>query len=195
MATASQIAANQHNAQSSTGPRTPEGKAAASRNALKYGLASSFTVLQDEDQSEFDTLLEDYRVEFGPQGQHESFLVDQMAQSRWKLARIQRLETSLFERALLTERPEDWKVLSNLHRYATAAERSYYKAHHELEQTRKNAQQTRSQALDDYIEAYINAPMPGRAAQSNLMPFPEVPAPAQPAVKAEGRPVPAVNGA
>ena len=33
-----QIAANQRNAQKPTGPRTPEGKRAASRNAVKHGL-------------------------------------------------------------------------------------------------------------------------------------------------------------
>ncbi len=34
VATAAQIAANRANARRSTGPRTPEGKAAGSRNAL-----------------------------------------------------------------------------------------------------------------------------------------------------------------
>ena len=40
MATAAQIAANQANAQTSTGPRWAEGKSASRFNALKHALAA-----------------------------------------------------------------------------------------------------------------------------------------------------------
>ena len=50
MSTAAQTLANQANAQFSTGPQTPEGKAAASRNAATHGLSNSaFTLLPTED--------------------------------------------------------------------------------------------------------------------------------------------------
>ena len=61
MATPAQITANQHNATHSTGPKTPEGKAAAARNATKHGLSGAFTVLPHEDQDEFDVLLASLR--------------------------------------------------------------------------------------------------------------------------------------
>ncbi len=127
MSSSAQISANQANSQLSTGPRTESGKAAASLNALKHGLTSELTVLPNEDQTEFDSLLERYRNQFGFDGEHESFLVEQMARSRWKLARIQRLETTTFQRASETGSAEDWKALATLQRYAAAAERSYYK--------------------------------------------------------------------
>ncbi len=38
MSTQAQILANRRNAQNSTGPRTPQGKAAVSQNAVKHGL-------------------------------------------------------------------------------------------------------------------------------------------------------------
>jgi hypothetical protein len=134
-----------------------------SQNALKHGLTSELTVLPNEDQSEFDSLLERYRDQFGFNGEHESFLVEQMARSRWKLARIQRLETATFERASETGSPEDWKALATLQRYAAAAERSYYKAHRELQQGRKDDQvveHKQAASLSNFIDAYINAPMP-----------------------------------
>ncbi|PSC06542.1 hypothetical protein SLNSH_01640 [Alsobacter soli] len=42
---AARLAANRANAQKSTGPKTPKGKVASSRNALRHGL--SITVLED----------------------------------------------------------------------------------------------------------------------------------------------------
>jgi hypothetical protein len=100
MATIAQITANQQNATHSTGPKTPEGKAAAARNSTKHGLSGAFTVLPHEDQDEFDILLACFRDDFKPVNQHEAFLVEQMAQSRWRVARGQRLEAAMFEQML-----------------------------------------------------------------------------------------------
>ena len=54
MATQAQIDANRQNAQKSTGPRTAEGKAAASQNAFKHGLFVKKAVIRDESQDEYD---------------------------------------------------------------------------------------------------------------------------------------------
>jgi len=146
MASSAQILANQKNARLSTGPKTPEGKAAAARNALMHGLSGAFRVLANEDQSAFDRLLANLRTEFAPSTEHESFLVEQMAQSRWRLARIRRIEGAVLDQMLEggVHPDPDRRVaarlllgggesaLNNLHRYASAAERSYYKAHKEL---------------------------------------------------------------
>jgi hypothetical protein len=150
MATPAQISANQQNAALSTGPKTPEGKAAAARNATKHGLSGAFTVLPHEDQAEFDSLVAALRDEFHPAGQHESFLVEQMAQSRWRLSRARRLETALFDQMLKGYIPADDdqriaaklvnggdRALASIQRYASAAERSYYKAHTELLKSRQ----------------------------------------------------------
>jgi hypothetical protein len=150
MASIAQITANQHNASLSTGPKTPEGKAAAARNATKHGLSGAFTVLPHEDQEEFNALLACLRDEFKPANQHEAFLVEQMAQSRWRLARAGRLETAMFDQMLKGYIPADDdqriaaklmsggdRALATIQRYATAAERSYYKAHTELMKSRQ----------------------------------------------------------
>jgi hypothetical protein len=178
MATAAQITANQHNASLSTGPKTPEGKAAAARNATKHGLSGAFTVLPHEDQEEFDILLACLRDEFHPTNQHETFLVEQMAQSRWRLARGQRLETAVFDQMLLGEMSDtdtDQQIaaklltggdraLATIQRYVTAAERSYYKAHTELLKSRQMRNEAKTvEHLDAaVIGRIINAPPPGR---------------------------------
>jgi hypothetical protein len=168
MTTAAQITANQMNATHSTGPKTPEGKAAAARNATKHGLSGAFTVLPHEDQDEFDILLACLRDEFHPANEHESFLVEQMAQSRWRLARARRLETAVFDQMLLGEmsdaEPDQQiaakllsggdRALATIQRYAAGAERSYYKAHTELLRSR----QMRNEAkLVENLDAAISA--------------------------------------
>ncbi|MGI9069968.1 MAG: hypothetical protein ACR2JB_01230 [Bryobacteraceae bacterium] len=61
MTTSAQVAANQANAQHSTGPKTPEGKAISCRNSFQHGLTGAFTVLPWEKQDEFDMLLANLR--------------------------------------------------------------------------------------------------------------------------------------
>ena len=53
---------------------------------------SATPVLRHEDQSAFDRLLESYISEFKPATTHEQFLVDQLANSRWRLDRARILE-------------------------------------------------------------------------------------------------------
>ena len=73
-------AANRRNAQNSTGPKTPEGKAASAQNATSHGLSSSFTVLPHEDHDAYAQLLEALHQEHIPATEHEKFLVAQMAE-------------------------------------------------------------------------------------------------------------------
>jgi len=170
MATSAQIIANQKNAKLSTGPKTPEGKSAAARNSVKHGLSGAFRVLADENQEEFDSLVAKLTAEFVPANEHELFLVEQMAQSRWRLRRIQRFETAVLDQMLengIQSPDPDRRIaaklllgggdaLSSLHRYATAAERSYYKAHKEL---------TASKALVQNEANSASALQPARAAK------------------------------
>jgi hypothetical protein len=51
MSTEAQIKANRQNSQKSTGPRSPEGKAVVSKNAVKHGLFASENVLKKQSQS------------------------------------------------------------------------------------------------------------------------------------------------
>ena len=53
MTTQAQTAANRINSQKSTGPRTAEGKAVVSQNAVKHGLLAREAVIRGEDPGEF----------------------------------------------------------------------------------------------------------------------------------------------
>lgn len=89
------LEANRRNAQLSTGPRTPEGKAVVSRNAITHGLRASHTVLFIEKGTDFRELCESLAAEYCPMSPTESCLVEDMALSRWKLARLEAIENSL----------------------------------------------------------------------------------------------------
>src|ERR1039457_7017473 len=75
MATPQQIAANRQNAQKSTGPRTPEGKAASSQNAFKSGLDADSQFCYGEQRADFYRLQVEYFTRFSPQSPEERFHV------------------------------------------------------------------------------------------------------------------------
>jgi len=131
MATLKQFEANRRNAQKSTGPKTPEGKAAISMNALRHGLRARTVVLPGENREEFNQLCDDLQVEWNPQSRTEHFYLEQMAVSQWKLTRMEVGEAAIFEDAAAstTKIP----LLDRLWQAECRLERSYARAQRELE--------------------------------------------------------------
>lgn len=80
-----------------TGPRTPEGKTIASRNALKHGLAAKAVVIFDEDPDEYESFRAGFAERFAPADAAEEFLVDRVAACAWRLRRVVRIEREIFE--------------------------------------------------------------------------------------------------
>src|SRR5262249_5082897 len=96
MATTKQIAANRANALASTGPRTIEGKAAASRNALKHGLTAEAVVVAWENAEDFEAFRSGLFESLKPQGQLEAVLADRVACGAWRLRRAIEIEAAAF---------------------------------------------------------------------------------------------------
>jgi hypothetical protein len=91
-----QIAANRLNAQKSTGPRTPEGKAVSSQNALQSGLDSDSQFVYGEDRADFSALQIEYNGRFQPLTLKERF-PDTLIRAGWLLRRLFRAEAHLWE--------------------------------------------------------------------------------------------------
>jgi len=151
-----------------------QGKSISSANATKHGLSAGFRVLSNENQQEFDELVAEYHRTFAPTNTHEQFLVEEMVQSRWRLARIRRLEAALVEQMVGLGDPADSDAVlaaalldntagpfKTLQRYAAAAERSYYRALKYLQDTRKRE----AQAAED--SARRNEPNSGVSPDAN----------------------------
>ncbi len=92
-----QLSANIQNAQKSTGPKTPEGKATVARNATKYGFFAKDVVIRskylNEDPAQYQALLDDLTAEFRPDTPLQQFLVVKIANSLWRYRRAIAAET------------------------------------------------------------------------------------------------------
>src|SRR5712692_5712794 len=84
------------NGAKSRGPKTPEGKAVSSMNALRHGLTASGPLLPGESQESFDELLKEYMEEYEPDGPGERDLVHRMVVSKWREQRAWTIETAAF---------------------------------------------------------------------------------------------------
>jgi hypothetical protein len=95
MATIKQIEANRRNSLKSTGPTTPEGKAAIRLNALRHGLRARTVVLPGEQPEEFQQLCDDLEAEWRPKSRTDQLYVEQIAVSQWKLNRMEMARRSV----------------------------------------------------------------------------------------------------
>jgi hypothetical protein len=111
-----------------TGPRTEEGKAASSRNAVRHGLCA--TKLVGADLEALNAIRARLDEEWEPATETEKLLLQQMALSQWRLDRALELELGALDGEI------DPAALALALRYRTSAERSFYKALSELQRLR-----------------------------------------------------------
>ncbi len=97
MSTQAQIKANRLNATKSTGPKTAEGKAAVSQNALKHGLLAQNDILSTEVPTEFETFRDEALDDYRPQTAVEYMLVKRIISLSWRLRRITIIHNQVFE--------------------------------------------------------------------------------------------------
>jgi len=97
MTTEAQILANRRNAQNSTGPRTGEGKAAISQNAVKHGLLARRDVITSESQADFALYREQILDELDPVSPMESMLAERVVTLSWRLKRICRIQNQAID--------------------------------------------------------------------------------------------------
>ena len=97
MASKKQIEANRLNATKSTGPRTPEGKARSSMNALKSGINAKAQIIRGEKAVDLESLKADYYDRFHPATPEQRMLVDTLIDCEWLLRRFRVCEAQLWE--------------------------------------------------------------------------------------------------
>jgi len=101
MSTTAQIKANQQNAQKSTGPKTSEGKAVVSQNAVKHGLFAAQAVITGENQADYELYREQFLAELLPVGMVESMLAERIVSLAWRLQRAEHMQNESIEVLIL----------------------------------------------------------------------------------------------
>ncbi len=96
--TKKQKLANQRNAKKSTGPKTPEGKAKSSQNAIKHGLYAKSVIIRspnyNEDRNEYDQLAQSLFEELKPATHFQETLVIKIINCLWRSKRVVIAETA-----------------------------------------------------------------------------------------------------
>ena len=194
MATPAQVTANRANAQHSTGPSSAEGKAASSRNSLKFGLTAKAAIIPGEDPAELEALTTQYVEEFNPVGSVEQHLVQTMIRAIWMQQRCDRVEAAYLNArvaalpegtphalgAAVVEDAAHGDVLHKIFRRHQAAEREWSRALDSL--TRMQAQRFSDEAETQAHATLVSPPAAPPAA--NRLRFNEVPQlPTRPAVE------------
>ena len=93
MSSQARIEANRRTALKSTGPTTPEGKAAVRYNSLSHGAFANDLLLPDENANAFRALEAGFIESYRPVSPAEEFLVNRMILAAWRLHRLMAMES------------------------------------------------------------------------------------------------------
>jgi hypothetical protein len=132
----------------STGPRSAEGKARSSKNALKSGIYAKSLIIPGEDPARLDTLRDEYSQRFCPDLPEQRDLVDILVRSTWTLRRLAVAEAQVWTYSMDSRSELDDtsplghafnycdKTLTRLQRMVNSTQRNYRDALRELERIR-----------------------------------------------------------
>ena len=118
------------------GPRTPEGKTASRRNAMKHGLRAEKLAMEARQQPEFNRHLQQLREEYKPQGATEDLLVHEMWRHSCFLQLIANMEAASLRGEFDWDKKSEYFGMSvdednhmvPISRYRRTHERGFYDA-------------------------------------------------------------------
>ena len=188
MATPKQNDANRQNAQKSTGPRSPEGKAASRFNALKSGIDAKAQVIPGEDPDQLEVLVAEYQERFSTAAPERRLLVDTLVTAEWLLRRLNRAEAEFWQyEAHRTESEYSSnahpigrvlyfgdRVFDRLQRRIDSIGRNYHRALKELQTLEAAEQPKECAAPQPEAPGGAGLPVCPVSSQSNQQPGPQI---------------------
>lgn len=148
------------------GPRTPEGKRASSRNAVKHNCCSKNVLLTGESKAEFDEQYQMWLDRFSPGTGVEFLLVEQVAIDYWRFKRSEACLHKIEDQFHSAQPDRDqWtgeqiKKLDTFRRYKTADYNQFQKSKRAIEQLRKDDWHETNQRASQTERAYENQHLP-----------------------------------
>ena len=88
---------NHQNSKKSTGPKTDEGKATVSQNAVKHGLFAAEAVIKGENPADYEAYHDQFLAELAPVGMVESMLAERIVSLAWRLQRVERMQNQAID--------------------------------------------------------------------------------------------------
>jgi hypothetical protein len=169
---------NRANAQHSSGPATPAGKARSSQNALKNGLYSSSAKLPTEDDEEFLAYSATFIADLKPVGATQEALVEIVSDNSWRLRRVRRLmevQTNFLSRALepigdlqsfFRDQAFILRALETMSRHEQRLQNGTLKALKQLKELQKEARLEQERSEKKTPSGFVPAPQFKAAAAS-----------------------------
>ncbi|MFC1603494.1 hypothetical protein ACFL5F_00565, partial [Planctomycetota bacterium] len=103
--TKAQITAKKKNAKKSTGPRTDEGKAVSSQNAVKHGLFAAEAVITGENPADYEAYHDQFLAELAPFGMIETMLAERIVSLSWRQQRVERMQNQAIDVMIARDEP------------------------------------------------------------------------------------------
>ncbi len=122
-----------------TGPRTPEGKASSSMNALKHGFSSKNIIVMPGQEDDFKKLEADLIAEVRPEGALELTLFHHLLRDAWTLHRIELRQVDMAESGSdpLFD-PGSEKEFDRIERYHARAQSGFHRSIRQLRTLQTN---------------------------------------------------------
>jgi hypothetical protein len=117
-----------------TGPRTPEGKARSSMNALKHGYSSKKIIVMPGQNDDFQQLKSDLLLQIRPEGALEEDLFHHLIRDAWTIHRIELRQVQMAEESGIDPLfdPKCEKEFDRLERYHARYQSSYHRVLRQL---------------------------------------------------------------
>jgi hypothetical protein len=143
------------NGAKSHGPITEQGRKTSSMNALKLGLTARTVVFPNENQDEYDAMLDYYIQHLQPTDPAEMDQVVDMVNAKWQQRRFNNMETQMYALEMEKQKPkidQAYQSYNEILQHTLAFETLVHSvALHELNRTQTRLERTYSRALNNLI--------------------------------------------